>query len=36
MRSNSVREIARQFSIEPSVDFDFIAPAHVSDRVFDL
>jgi len=32
----SERETARQFSIEPSGDFDFIGSAHVSDRVFDL
>jgi len=31
-----VWKIARQFPIEPSVDFDFIAPAQVPDLIFDL
>jgi hypothetical protein len=29
-------EIARHFSIEPSVDFDLIAPAHVPDFALNL
>ena len=33
MRPDSVREIAHQFPIEPSVNFDFIALAQISDSL---
>jgi hypothetical protein len=34
--SDPRRDIERQFSIKSSVDFDFIALAHIPDCVFDL
>jgi hypothetical protein len=36
MQSYPENKIGRHFSIEPFVDFDLIAPAHVPDLAFDL